>query len=186
MKRDAAIFLMGVWLAGNLFMVLVAIQNFQTIDRLLEGSPNPTFGGIVADLGRAEARDFMRYLSSELNRLFFQLWNFAQLGIAAGTLWLVHSIEVRRIRRGIMLMFVLVVALTVGLTPEILSVGRALDFLPRDPPPPQLKTFGLLHASYTIIEFVKMAIGVLVTLWLYWYPQGRLGVHGRPVERPIP
>ena len=110
-------------------MALVAIENFYTIDRLLDKSPNETFGGVVAELGRAQARDFMRYLSSELNRLFFQLWNFAQLGIAGLSLWLVYSIEPRHIRRGVAVMLLLVVILAIGLTPGILSIGRALDFV---------------------------------------------------------
>ena len=167
MRRDAAIFLMGVWLAGSLFMALVATENFYTIDRLLDGSPNEAFSGTVADLGRAQARDFMRYLSSELNRLFFQLWNFAQLGMATLALWLVYSIEPRRIRRGVMTMLVLVVILTVGLTPGILSIGRALDFVPRNPPPPELAMFGLLHAVYTVLDFAKLALAGVVAFWLH-------------------
>ncbi len=170
MRRDAAIFLMGVWLAGSLFMALVATENFYTIDRLLDGSPNETFGGVVAELGRAQARDFMRYLSSELNRLFFQLWNFAQLGVAILALWLVYSIEPRRIRRGVTVMLLLVVILTIGLTPGILSIGRALDFVGRDPPPPELTTFGLLHAAYTVIDFAKLTLAGVVAFWLHRSP----------------
>ena len=148
-------------------MALVATENFYTIDRLLDGSPNETFTATVADLGRAQARDFMRYLSSELNRLFFQLWNFAQLGMATLAFWLVYSIEPRRIRRGVMTMLILVVILTVGLTPGILSIGRALDFVPRNPPPPELATFGLLHAVYTVLDFTKLALAGVVAFWLH-------------------
>ncbi len=52
-------------------MGVVATQNFYTIDRLLESVPNETFGQVVDSVGVARSREFMRYQSSELNRLFF-------------------------------------------------------------------------------------------------------------------
>src|SRR4029077_16762247 len=61
---------------------------FYTIDRLLAGSPSTPFTALVHQLGPPQARELLRYLSSELNRLYFQLWNVAQLLIGALVLWL--------------------------------------------------------------------------------------------------
>jgi hypothetical protein len=71
-------FALGVWLAGTILVSVVAAQNFFTIDRLLAESPNATFMSLVERIGRSEARDLLRYLSSELNRLYFQMWNVTQ------------------------------------------------------------------------------------------------------------
>ena len=81
-----------------------------------------------------DARNLLRYLASELNRLFFQLWNLAQLGIGGAALWLLWGVpDASRLRVMVVGMLAVVVFLTVWVTPEILAVGRSLDFVPRDP-----------------------------------------------------
>jgi hypothetical protein len=60
----------------------------------------------------------------------------------------------------------IVLFLTALITPFILSVGRSIDFVPRDPPPDGLRTFGLLHATYTVLDGIELILGILVTLWL--------------------
>src|SRR5438128_1545389 len=90
--RFWATFCMAVWLMGTVSMAVVATQNFYTIDRLLAAQPNPAFAADVEKLGHDTARELLRYLSSELNRLYFQSWNLAQLALGILTLWLVVKI----------------------------------------------------------------------------------------------
>ena len=116
-------------------------------------------------IGSAESRDFLRYLSSELNRLSFQLWNYAQFGIGGVTLWLVFGIpEAVRLRWIVIGMLAVFLFLTVWVTPQILSVGRNLDFVPRDPQPSELATFGFLHATYASLEMLKLVAGIVATV----------------------
>ena len=130
-------FALGMWLAGTILVSVVAAQNFYTIDRLLAESPNATFMSLVERIGRTEARDLLRYLSSELNRLYFQLWNVTQLVIGTLVLWLLAANRsVAKARWGVLAMLGLVVFMIVWLTPQIISLGRGLDFVPRDPAPP--------------------------------------------------
>jgi hypothetical protein len=56
---------------GTLCVSVVAMQDFYTVDRLLGTSSNNAFAGMVEDLGRESTRSLLRYLASELNRLFF-------------------------------------------------------------------------------------------------------------------
>ena len=58
--------LLGGWIAGSLFMILVATQNFRSVDRLL-AAPAGTAPQIER-MGRDEARVFLRYQVSEQNR----------------------------------------------------------------------------------------------------------------------
>ena len=67
---------------------------------------------------------------------------------------------------GIVSMLGIVLFLTLLITPFILSVGRSIDFVPRDPPPDGLRTFGLLHAAYTVFDGIELILGILVTLSL--------------------
>ena len=84
-KQRVALVLMGAWLAGTVCTSVVATENFYTIDRLLAGSPNAAFSAALQRLGPPEARDLLRYLSSELNRLYFQL-----------TMWITRAVSPAR------------------------------------------------------------------------------------------
>jgi hypothetical protein len=152
---------------GMALMALVATQNFYTIYRLMEAQPNAAFAERVAKHGRDEIFGVLYYLSSELNRLYFQAWNFAQLAIGILTLWLVVKVpEAEKPKWGIVAMLGVVLFLTGLITPRMVSLGRALDFVPRVPPPDGLRTFGLLHATYTVFDGITLILGLIVTLWL--------------------
>lgn len=166
MKRRWAMFTIGAWLFGSLTMATVAAQNFYTIDRLLAGSTSSTFLSTVERLGQPQAREFLRYLSSELNRLYFQLWNVAQLAFGIMLLWLLaRDASVTRVRWGVMAMLAMVVAM-IAMTPAITAIGRSLDFVPRNPPPPQLQRFWMLHGTYTLFAIIQLALGSVVAVWM--------------------
>ena len=167
MKQRWALVLMGAWLAGTVCTSVVATENFYTIDRLLSGSPSTAFAALVHQLGQPQARELLRYLSSELNRLYFQLWNVAQLVIGALVLWLIYRGQARTPAltpvTGVIAMLAVVVLMLAWLTPAIVSLGRSLDFVPRDPSPPGMQRFWILHAAYTSLEMLKLVVGFIVT-----------------------
>ncbi len=163
-KRNWAMFIMGAWMMGSICMSVVATENFYTIDRLLETSAKAEFYAAVQKLGHTPARDLLRYLSSELNRLYFQGWNIAQPVLGVAALWLAGGAP--RIRRGILVMLGIVVLMLAYLTPQIVSLGRSLDFVPRDPAPPGMQRFWILHAAYTSLEMLKLVVGLAVTSWI--------------------
>ena len=165
MKPRAAAFCLGIWVMGTVCISVAATQNFYTIDRLLAGG-HPSFTEGVDRLGAPAARDVLRYLSSELNRLFFRYWNLFQIPLGGVTLWLVLPAGDRRLRWLVGAMLGIAVVLTVVVTPPIVSIGRSLDFVPRDPPPPSLATFGILHAAYTSLEMLKAAMGICAAWWI--------------------
>ena len=185
MKQRFALVLMGAWLMGTICMSIVATENFYTIDRLLAARTNPAFASAVDRLSPPISRDLLRYLSSELNRLYFQMWNVAQVVLGGIALWLVAG----RARRGVMAMLAIVVLMIAYLTPAIVSLGRSLDFVPRDPAPPGMQRFWILHAAYTSLEMIKLFVGVLVAYWIAASPSsgGRAIGPGvvRPLERPL-
>ena len=158
---------MAVWLTGTVAMAVVATQDFFTIDRLLQAKANPVFTADIDKLGYDATRELLRYLSSELNRLYFQYWNLAQMAVGVLALWLVVKVPgADKPKWGIVSMLGIVLFLTLLITPFILSVGRSIDFVPRDPPPPGLRTFGLLHATFTVFDGVQLILGVMVANWL--------------------
>jgi hypothetical protein len=54
----------------------------------------------------------------------------------------------------------------VWLTPQVTAVGRSLDFVPREPPPPSLRRFWILHGLYTSLELVKLLLGAVAAVWI--------------------
>ena len=165
--RSWATFCMGLWLMGTVTMAIVATQNFFTIDRLLKAEPHPKFTENVAKLGHDDARAVLYYFSSELNRLYFRYWDLAQLAVGILALWFVVKVPgAHKEKWVIVAMLAVVLFLTAIITPRIVSVGRGLDFVPRVPPPPGLRTFGLLHATYTVLDGIELVLGILVTWWL--------------------
>jgi hypothetical protein len=164
MKARWALVLLGVWLTGTICVSVVATQNFYTVDRLLAKRATPVFNTIVDREGQSRTRDLLRYLSSELNRLYFQLWNGTQVILGWLVVWLVAG-QRRPIRWlvGAMVMATVAVA---AMTPQIVSLGRSLDFVPRDPAPPGMSRFWILHGAYTSIEMIKLAIGAVATILL--------------------
>src|SRR3989442_8512731 len=163
MKQRWAMFAMGVWLAGNVMVAVVAAENFYTVDRLLARSTNRVFASEVARVGHPETRDLLRYLSSELNRRYFQLWNATQVAIGLLVLWLIaRGPSAARARWGVLGMVGLVALTIVWLTPEIVSVGRSLDFVPRNPAPPALRRVLVLPPVSTLLAGGSAFIVVLV------------------------
>lgn len=166
MKDRLVLCLLGAWSMGSVMLFVVAPRNFHVIDELLAGSANPSFRGLVEHVGRAPTRELLRYLSSELNREFFWLWNVGQAALGALVLALSWRASPRRVRHLVLAAIGLVLLLLIVFTPMITSVGRSLDFVPREPPPPQLARFGLLHVLYTALDLAKLVCLALATVWL--------------------
>jgi hypothetical protein len=164
MKQRWALVVMGAWLMGTICMSIVATENFYTIDRLLALRANGAFAGAVDQLGWPHARDLLRYLSSELNRLYFQLWNWGQLALGLLALWLLPRRD--RAWWGVVAMLGIVAVMAAWMTPAIVSLGRTLDFVPRDPAPQGMQRFWILHAAYTTLEMIKLLAGAVVAHWI--------------------
>src|SRR5436190_21769185 len=158
---------MGVWLMGSVSMAIVATQNFWTVYRLVDAKANVVFAADIDKFGHDEVFSLLYYFSSELNRLYFQYWNIAQLAIGILTLWLiVKDPKASRAKWAVVAMLGIVLFLTAFITPQMVSVGRELDFIPRVPQPPGLRTFGLLHATFTVFDGIEASLGILATLWI--------------------
>ena len=145
---------LGSWLAGTLFMWAVAVQNFRVAERYSAGRPQP-----------AEARLLMRYQASEVNRLFFERWGWAQLGLGAVFAW--AAWRSRPLRVAALAMLAILAALQFYVAPETVRLGRLLDFAAREPAPPEAASFWRLHHAYTALDMVKFLLGAYACARLY-------------------
>ena len=152
---------MGAWLAGSLVMWFVATQNFRTVDRVL-ARPTPGAAPVLRSLPAETPRPLLRHLASELNRVYFVAWGLFQIPLGVAVLGLMAWSRRRAEALLAAAMLALVVLLLFGVTPQIVSLGRSLDFVPRNPPPPQMSTFWRLHAAYTGLDLVKVLLGSIL------------------------
>lgn len=144
---------LGAWIAGTLFMWAVATQNFRVVDRLLSSHP--------------DSRLLMRHQASEVNRLFFDRWGWAQVSLGVIFTWLAFSTATgRALRVSAIVMLLIALTLQFAIVPETIRLGRLLDFAPRDPPPPESAPFWRLHAAYTGLDGTRLLVSLFAAFRL--------------------
>jgi hypothetical protein len=160
-----AAFLSGCLILGSLFMIFVATQNFQTVDRVL-ASPPPEAAQMFQTLGPGNSRLLLRYLAGEDNRLFFVAWELAEivLGIA------LTAILLFAIRSGLLAglaggMVIIAAFQHFRVTPEMISLGRLVDF-GASAGSPAYNQFWRLHGLYGVLEVVKLILLAVVAGFL--------------------
>jgi len=158
--RTLALMLVTIWLTGTVIMTFVATQNFRTVDRILE-HPTPEAASKVTALDHDAMRMLLRHLSSELNRLYFMTWNAMQLALAIAVLTLMVRVG-SRLETSLALVMLVIVVVLLGGTFRIIELGRLIDFMPRNPVPPEVVKFGKMHAVYGVMEVVKVALGAVL------------------------
>jgi hypothetical protein len=173
--RSFAAFLLGVWLTGTILLAFVATQNFATVDRIL-AQPTPQAATQLSALPHDTMRPLLRHLSSELNRLYFFAWGVAQ--VAFGLLLLILLLGLNRRWEAVLVAVMLAIANAqlLWMTPRITEIGRALDFVPRNPLPssaePMMAEFWRFHAAFTGSDMVLMALG-LMAAWRLCFSKPR-------------
>jgi len=148
-------------------MWFAATRSFRTVDRVLQ-SPSPQLEQTIQPLGQDKARVLLRYLSSEINRTLFAAYGWSQILLGLLLIFLLRRQTPRDTislaLAGVMLGLALI--LTLIIQPLIVSLGRHIDFLPRNPSPPLMPRFWMLHGAFTGLDGVKLLAGL--GLFLRW------------------
>ena len=164
-----AVAILGAWIMSTLCMWFAATRSFATVERIMEGG-RPQFVEITKPLGEVSTRMVIRHMASEINRTLFRGYGALQIGFGALLFLLVlrqtprHTLDISLVAT----MLTLSLILTLVLTPLITSVGRSIDFLPRNPPPPVMPRFWMLHGAYTSLDGIKLLAGIgLLIRWVF-------------------
>ena len=163
-----AIATLGAWIMSTLCMWFAATRSFATVESVLKRA-EPQFVETTKPLGEASTRVVIRYMASEINRTLFWGYGALQIGLGAILLLIVlrqtprHSLDTGVVAT----MLALSVILTLVITPLLVSIGRGIDFVPRNPPPPVMPRFWALHGSFTGLDGVKLLAGIgLLIRWV--------------------
>jgi hypothetical protein len=161
--RRLAAFIVGAWLAGSLFMDITAIANFHAVDRFL-ADPGIPSAELIHNAGHDNTRILLRRAAGEANGWLFEQWEWIQLGVGL-CLLLVLIYGSRPPKVPIALCLILIVLVLVErftLTPNILRLGRIVDFLPADPKLPDRVSFGVYHGAYLLLELGKLVVAFAI------------------------
>ncbi len=164
-----AVAILGAWIMSTLCMWFAATRSFDTVERVMQGG-QPQFVEITKPLGEASTRMVLRHMASEINRTLFWGYGALQIGLGAILFFLLWRQKPHNpVDIGVVAtMLALSVILTLVITPLLVSIGRSIDFLPRNPPPPVMPRFWALHGSFTGLDGVKLLAGIgLLIRWIF-------------------
>jgi hypothetical protein len=160
--------ILSAWLALTPFMWFAATKSFAAVNRVLKAA-SPQFFEATKGMAEGQTRVVLRYAASEINRAYFWGYGLAQVVLGSVMLLLLWR-ETARDSLGfgvVCAMMGLVLILTLVLTPMIISLGRSMDFVPRNPPPPVMPRFWALHGAFTGLDGVKFLAGLgLLIRWI--------------------
>jgi hypothetical protein len=163
-----AAFLCGCLILGGLFMIFVATENFGTVDRVLASPPREA-AQMFQTLGPEKSRLLLRYLAGEENRLFFVAWEWAQIALGIA----LTAILFFAIRRWLLMgmaggMVFLAVFQRFGVTPQMIALGRLIDF-ETGTGSVAYNQFMWLHGLYGVLEVVKLVLVIAVAGFLFFW-----------------
>jgi hypothetical protein len=172
-SRRLACFVLGVWLAGSLFLSWVATENLLAVDRIM-AEPNPGAALEIKALGPGEARLLLRHEASEQNRWLFANWEIIQIVLGSVFFFFLlfgtHENKISLLL--VLLMLILVLLQRFLLTPELTGLGRLTDFVP-DVPSGGHNKFWVIQNAYTVAELCKLGLGLALTVRLIVRGRGR-------------
>ena len=164
-----AVAILGAWIASTLCMWFAATRSFATVESVRKRA-EPQFVEITKPLGEAPTRVVLRYMASEINRTLFWGYGAVQIGFGALLFLLVlrqsprHTLDIGLVAT----MLTLSIILTLVITPMVTSVGRSIDFLPRNPPPAVMPRFWMLQGAFTSLDGIKLLAGIgLLVRWVF-------------------
>jgi hypothetical protein len=154
----------GAWIAGTLFMWLVATKNFAVVSSIL-AAPPAGLEHAIQPFPPENLRPVLRYQASEVNRLFFAGWGWTQLPLAAAVLVLAWwSRQGGGFRAATIVAMLIAMFLQFHVVPRTIVLGRSMDFgqVSTD----VTETFWMFHNVYTGFDMLKMflLIGCAVVL----------------------
>ena len=161
--RRIVALLLGLWMGGGLVMAWFGARSFETVHRVMNES-NPVFAVQTRPLGQATTRMVLRHEIAEQNRYLFQNWEYIQLILGVGFFsYLLFGTLEGKFSLGLALFMLVITGIErFGISPELGSIGKAIDYLPADIATAERAKFWLLHSAYVGCEVVKFGVGIVL------------------------
>ena len=167
-SRRMACLLLGLWLGAGVLMAWVATQDLGSADRLT-AHPDLAAALQLKSPGANQARPLLHYLAAEQTRNNLQTWGSVQLFVGSFFFFfLLFGTNQGKVSLALALLMALIAfGQRLFLIPEILSRGRAMDFMAQIPANQQTQ-LGVMHYAYSLTEVVKGGLGLILAGILIW------------------
>lgn len=151
--------MMGAWLGVSALLALNFYQTFSAVDSVL-ASPPEQAARMFRSIGIDNARALLRYTAGVENADTFEIWEDIQicLGLLLTTVLFMSS-SMRYLAAVPLVMTLLVVFLHLKITPDLIWLGRSLEFKPALGEAVSREQFWTLHRIYGILDVVKCLLG---------------------------
>lgn len=161
--RRLCTFLLGIWLGCSAFMAWVATTNLQVDAIMRSAGQRAQKEYQIAEIPRVQA--ILRHHAAELNRGYFLHWELAQLVLGAVlALMLLFSTNGNRLVMTLAVAPIAIVAVQhVTFTPQMIDVGRGIDFTTPDELFDERRALRGLHSYYMWLEAAKIVLLVGLT-----------------------
>jgi hypothetical protein len=165
-SRRLACLLLGIWLSGSFVIAWVVIRSRNSADRLFD--EDPAVMVLLKTIGPTAGRALLRHQVSEQNRELVESWEYVQifLGLFFFFFLLLGTREGKFALALSLLMLLLVLAQRLLFTPELIYLGRPLDFAIQDSASADRARFTLVQSVYIAVELAKWTAGVVLAAML--------------------
>lgn len=153
----ALLWLLGGWFVLTAGMGYIASANF----RVVEPDGLRASADVFASLAEGEERrQALRYVASEINRHLFALYGWVNLACAVLSvgLWFLAGRPSRLVLGMLVACLAMAIPIAFYFPSALTELGREIDFLPRDPPPPEVVRFYDLHTIDVLLELAKLVL----------------------------
>lgn len=169
-----------MWLAGGFLMAWVTSRSLQSAERLFD--EDPAVMVMLKTIGPTAGRALLRHQVAEQNRDLVEEWEYIQLFIAIFFFaFMLLGTREGKLSLGLaLLMLLLVLVQRFLLTPEMLYLGRPLDFAAKGGPLGDRARLALIQNIYLGTEWAKWAAAAVLAITLVLRkPRRALSAHIR-------
>lgn len=169
-----ACLLLGLWMGAGVLMAWVATRDLGSADRLA-AHPDLAAALQLKSLGANQTLPLLRYLAAEQTRNNLETWGTVQLFVGFFFFFfLLFGTNQGKLSLALALTMALIAfGQRMVLIPEILSRGRAMDFLTHAISLHQKMQLDVLHYAYSMAEAAKGGLGLILAGILIWRTGGR-------------
>jgi hypothetical protein len=166
-RRLVSVFL-GSWLMGLFLVNYIAGTNVSTTKYVTENPPKAAQAAMTA-AGPTNAAELMQYAASENNRSMVENWEWVQivLGLALATS-LPFALRLKwSYVAAASVMLIMVIGQKALITPQVIGLGRALDFTVPGAAPDEMQrqqsSLNTLQNLHIGLDIAKGLIGITLT-----------------------
>ncbi|MBI2689429.1 MAG: hypothetical protein HYX27_24240 [Acidobacteria bacterium] len=161
--RRLITFLLGVWFTMVVTIGVVASTTFKVATYAAKSPPGEPARALFL-IGEPMTEKLFRFIAAEINRTMFETSGLIELGLVFAIVSLLFLQNYSRLATTIAGVLLLAACAShFLLTPQVVALGRILDFRAEGMMVQERTRFANLHMAYGLLTIFRLACGVWIT-----------------------